>query len=82
SIDNGAGAPASAPAAAGDTLYVGVGGKLRALALGGGTGAGPYRLGTERWTHDVSPRAVAVADGAVFAVADDVDGAPGIVVLE
>ncbi|WP_435128066.1 PQQ-binding-like beta-propeller repeat protein [Halobaculum sp. D14] len=73
---------ASAPAAAGDTLYVGVDGRLRAFELGGGTGVGPYRFGAQRWSYDVLPRCVAVADGAVFAAADDVHGSPGVVALE
>lgn len=75
-------APASPPAAAGDTLYVGVGGSLRAYALGGGVGVGPYRLDAERWRRELPARGLAIADGALVVSSDDVDGSAGVVVLE
>ncbi len=68
--------------AAGDTLYVGVGGALRAYALGGGVGVGPYRIDVERWRRELPVRAVAVADGALVVASDDLDGSSGVVVLE
>ncbi|MFC7069316.1 PQQ-binding-like beta-propeller repeat protein [Halobaculum lipolyticum] len=75
-------APASPSVAAGDTVYVGVGDHLRAYALGGGTGVGPYRFDAERWRRDVPVRGAAVADGALLVTSDDLDGSPGVVVLE
>ncbi|QLG63124.1 outer membrane protein assembly factor BamB family protein [Halorarum salinum] len=72
----------SAPAAAGDTLFVGVGGALRALALGGGAGVEGFRLDGERWRFEATVAAVAVADGAVLAACDDLDGEPAVVALE
>lgn len=72
----------SAPAAAGDTLFVGVGGALRALALDGGTGVGGFRLGDERWRYEATVAATAVADGAVLAACEDLDGEPALVALE
>ncbi|UIP00860.1 PQQ-binding-like beta-propeller repeat protein [Halobaculum sp. CBA1158] len=75
-------AAASPAVAAGDTLYAGIGGSIRAYALGGGIGVGPYRADAERWRRDVPARGIAVADGALVVVADDLDGDPGVVVLE
>lgn len=75
-------APVSPAVAAGDTLYVGVGGALRAYALGGGVGVGPYRVDVERWRRDLPVRNVVVADGALVVASDDLDGSPGVVVLE
>ncbi|WP_435063104.1 PQQ-binding-like beta-propeller repeat protein [Halobaculum sp. EA56] len=75
-------APASPPAAAGDTLYAGVGGSLRAYALGGGVGVGPYRVDVERWRRSLPVRSVVVADGALVVASDDLDGSPGVAVLE
>lgn len=75
-------APASPPAAAGDTLYVGVGGALHAYALGGGVGVGPYRVDVQRWRLPIRTRGVAIADGAVVVTSDDLDGSPGVAVLE
>ncbi|WP_313691086.1 PQQ-binding-like beta-propeller repeat protein [Halorarum halobium] len=72
----------SAPAAAGDTLYVGVDGALRALALGGGTGVEGLSFGSERWSYEASVSAAAVADGAVIAACDDLDDEATVVALE
>lgn len=75
-------APASPPAAAGDTLYVGVGGALHAFALGGGVGVGPYRVDVQRWRLPIRTRGVAIADGTLVVTSDDLDGSPGVAVLE
>lgn len=75
-------APVSPAVAAGDTLYVGVGGALRAYALGGGVGVGPYRADVQRWRRDLPVRTLAIADGALVVASDDLDGTPGVVVLE
>jgi len=75
-------APVSPAVAAGDTLYVGVGGALRAYALGGGVGVGPYRTDVERWRRELPVRTLAIADGALVVASDDLDGSPGVVVLE
>ncbi|WP_073306880.1 outer membrane protein assembly factor BamB family protein [Halobaculum gomorrense] len=75
-------APVSPAVAAGDTLYVGIGGALRAYALGGGIGVGPYRVDIERWRRELSVRNVVVADGALVVASDDLAGSPGVVVLE
>lgn len=59
----------SAPAAAGDTVYVAGGGEVAAFKLGGGAGFGGTRLSPRRWTYDLGKRGgrnVAVADGALF----------------
>ncbi|QLG26305.1 PQQ-like beta-propeller repeat protein [Halorarum halophilum] len=74
--------PASAPAAAGDTLYVGVGGALRALALDGGIGVEGLSFGGERWSYEATVSATAVADAAVVATCDELEGEPAVVVLE
>lgn len=76
------GSPVSPSVAAGDTLYVGVGGSIRAYALAGGVGVGPYRFDVERWRRSVPARGMAVADGALVVTADDLNGSPGVVVLE
>lgn len=78
----GASSPASAPAAAGDTLYVGVGGALRALALDGGVGVEGLSFGGERWRYEATVSATAVADAAVIAACDDLEGEPAVVALE
>ncbi|GAA0192063.1 outer membrane protein assembly factor BamB family protein [Halobaculum roseum] len=75
-------APVSPAVAAGDTLYAGVGGALRAYALGGGVGVGPYRVDVERWRRSLSVRNLAIADGALVVASDDLDGSSGVVVLE
>lgn len=57
------------PVAAGDTLYVGDRHSVHALSLGGGLGAGGFRVNAERWSHDFGDAVVqslVVADGAVF----------------
>jgi len=59
----------SAPAAAGDTVYVGGDGAVTAYKLGGGVGTGGSRVDPRRWTYDLGERNgghVAVADGALF----------------
>jgi outer membrane protein assembly factor BamB len=59
----------AAPAAAGDTVYVGGEDALIAYELGGGLGVGDIRIEPSRWRYELgSPAAagVAVADGAVF----------------
>lgn len=76
----------AAPAIAGDTVYFGGGEKgenghgfLAAYALSGGSGVGPLKIGGERWRFEVASavmEGVAVADGAVFAVTQNLGGAP------
>ncbi|WP_227132746.1 outer membrane protein assembly factor BamB family protein [Halorubellus salinus] len=59
----------AAPAAAGDTVYVGGEGAVTAYKLGGGIGRGGSRIEPRRWTYDLDERkaaSVAVADGALF----------------
>jgi outer membrane protein assembly factor BamB len=61
---------ATAPVAAGDTLYVSSGEAVHAVALDGGVGAFGHRLDAKRWSHPTPGTAVeglAVADGALFA---------------
>lgn len=75
-----------APAIAGDTVYIGGGEKgengsgfVAGYALSGGAGVGPLTVGGRRWQFDVESavmEGVAVADGAVFAVTQAVDGTP------
>jgi outer membrane protein assembly factor BamB len=61
------------PAAAGDTVYAAAADRVTAYAFGGGTGLGPLRVGTRRWSHPVEGRpeqGLAVADGAVFVLTE------------
>ncbi|WP_129112987.1 outer membrane protein assembly factor BamB family protein [Halegenticoccus tardaugens] len=68
----------SAPAAAGDTLYVGSdAGEVLAFALDGGLGVDDVRVRAKRWSHPVDGpvrNGFAVADGAVFALTVGGDG--------
>lgn len=76
----------SAPAAAGDTVYVGGDGAVTAYKLGGGVGTGGSRIDPRRWTRDLGGRSagsVAVADGALFVpVFGGKDGRTELVALE
>ncbi|MFC6954254.1 PQQ-binding-like beta-propeller repeat protein [Halorubellus litoreus] len=76
----------AAPAAAGDTVYVGGEGAVTAYKLGGGVGSGGSRIDPRRWTHDLGGRSagsVAVADGALFVpIFGGKDGRTELVVLE
>jgi len=36
----------------------------------------------QRWRRDLPVRTLAVADGALVVASDDLDGSPGVVVLE
>lgn len=78
----------SAPAAAGDTVYVSGAGEVVAYKLSGGVGRGGTRLDPRRWTYDLDGREgshVSVADGAVFVPvfgSEDPDRSPGLVALE
>ena len=76
----------AAPAAAGDTVYVGGEDAVTAYKLGGGVGSGGSRVDPRRWTHDLGGRSaasVAVADAAVFVpVHGGKDGRTELVALE
>jgi outer membrane protein assembly factor BamB len=76
----------TAPAAAGDTVYVAGDGEVAAYKLGGGVGSGGTRLAPRRFTYDLGNRSgghVAVADGALFVpVVDRGNSASGLVALE
>lgn len=59
----------SAPAAAGDTVYVGGRGEVAAFKLSGGLGIVGNRLEARRWSYglgDATGGSLAVADGALF----------------
>ena len=59
----------SAPAAAGDTVYVGGRGEVAAFKVGGGFGIAGNRVNARRWTYDLGDAAggnIAIADSAVF----------------
>jgi hypothetical protein len=59
----------SAPAAAGDTVYVGGNGEVAAFKLNGGLGIGGNHLEPRRWSYglgDATGGSLAVADGALF----------------
>lgn len=76
----------AAPAIAGDTVYVGGGEKgengngfIAAYTLSGGTDVGPLTVGGKRWRFNVDSavmEGVAVADGAVFAATQSLEGSP------
>lgn len=73
------------PAGAGDTIYSGGEGFVAAYAMDGGTGVGDYRTGYERWRYDVDGNVhegVAVADGALFAIAHDKEDGGTLYALE
>ena len=76
----------SAPAAAGDTVYVAGDGEVAAFKLGGGIGLGGTRVGPRRFTYDLGSRSgghVAVADGALFVpVGGGDDSTSSLVALE
>ncbi|WP_265110913.1 PQQ-like beta-propeller repeat protein [Halosolutus halophilus] len=59
----------SAPAAVGDTVYVGGRGEVAAFKVGGGLGIGSNRVEARRWTYGLGNAAggdLAVADGVLF----------------
>lgn len=59
----------SAPAGAGDTVYIGGRGEVAAFETSGGFGIGDYHLEARRWTYDLDDASgghLAVADGALF----------------
>jgi hypothetical protein len=73
------------PAGAGDTIYSGGEGFVAGYAMDGGVGVGDVRFGHERWCYEVEGDvnvSVSVADGAVFAVAHDVDEGATLYALE
>jgi len=76
----------TAPAAAGDTVYVAGDGEVVAFKLGGGVGSGGTRLAPRRFTYDLGSRSgghVAVADGALFVpVVGGENSESGLVALE
>lgn len=76
----------SAPAAAGDTVYVGGRGEVAAFKIGGGLGVGESRIEARRWTYDLGNAAggsPAVADGALFVpITGREDTESGLVALE
>lgn len=76
----------TAPAAAGDTVYVAGDGAVAGFKLGGGVGSGGTRLAPRRFTYDLGNRSgghVAVADGALFVpVVGDENAESGLVALE
>lgn len=75
----------SAPAVAGDTVYVGGSGEVAAFKLGGGLGSGGSRLEARRWTYEVGDAtggSPAVADGAVFVPTWGEGSESGLLVLE
>jgi outer membrane protein assembly factor BamB len=68
----------AAPAAAGDTLYVGREAEVVAYKLNGGIGVGGTRIEPTRWHHELGSaptEGLAVADGAVFAATAGTDEA-------
>lgn len=82
SVDDRLRAP---PAGAGDTVYSGGEGFVAGYAMDGGTGVDEYRIGAERWRHEVDGTVVtglAVADGAVFGAAQNDDGEATLYALE
>lgn len=76
----------SAPAAAGDTIYVGGSGEVAAFKIGGGFEIAGNRFDARRWTYDIGDAAggnLAIADGAVFVpFTGGEDTEPGLLALE
>ncbi len=76
----------SAPAAAGDTVYVGGEGEVVGFKLSGGLGISGTRIEARRWTFELGNAAggsPAVADGALFVpITGREDTASGLVALE
>lgn len=76
----------SAPAAAGDTVYVGGRGGVAAFKVSGGLGIGENRIEARRWTYglgDAAGGSLAVADGALFVpIEGGEDAESGLLALE
>lgn len=76
----------SAPAAAGDTVYVSGRGEVAAFKVGGGLGIGESRVDARRWTYGLGNAAggsPAVADGALFVpITGGKDTESGLLALE
>lgn len=76
----------SAPAAAGDTVYVGGNGGVAAFKVSGGLGIGGHRVEPVRWTYGLGTAtggSPAVADGALFVpIKGRKDSESGLLALE